>query len=109
MYTPGANLETDVPTLREFVRNNPLCALVSTTNDGLVASHIPVVLHEREDGFGVLQRMAYNARWLAFVGETPSSVRWPPERDSLSLPWRGDSSSPFPHRMLAIHRPPAGS
>jgi transcriptional regulator len=55
MYTPSANVEEDVPTLRQFLRENPLCALVTQTGGGMVASHIPMVLHESGSGFGVLR------------------------------------------------------
>ena len=51
MYIPGPNRETDPTELRRFMRENPLCALVTMGTHGLVASHIPVVLHESESGF----------------------------------------------------------
>ena len=55
MYTPKLNREDDVLQLRHFVRDNPLCALVTPSRDGLVASHIPMVLHEDGPGFGTLR------------------------------------------------------
>ncbi len=55
MYIPAANREDDPAELKRFMRENPLCALVSISKQGLLASHIPVVLHESESGFGVLR------------------------------------------------------
>lgn len=65
MYIPAANREDDISELRRFVQANPLCTLVTMTGDGLVASHIPVVLHERAAGFGVLRAhlARNNAQW----------------------------------------------
>lgn len=55
MYIPPLNREDDISELRRFVQANPLCTLVSLTGRGLVATHIPVVLHETSSGFGVLR------------------------------------------------------
>ncbi len=69
MYTPSVNAEKDVSTLREFVRENPLCALVTTTgSSGLVASHIPMLLHENGQGFGTLRGHVAraNSQWQDF-------------------------------------------
>lgn len=55
MYIPAANREEDISELRRFVRANPFCTLVTMTARGLVASHIPIVLHETDSGFGVLR------------------------------------------------------
>lgn len=69
MYTPQANVEDDLPTLQQFVRNNPLCALVTETELGIVASHIPVVLHEDVAGLGVLRGHVAraNPQWKDFT------------------------------------------
>jgi len=42
MYIPAPNRETDPSELRRFMRENPLCALVTMGTHGLIASHIPV-------------------------------------------------------------------
>ena len=71
MYTPGFNAEHNLPTLRDFLRANPLCALVTSTAQGLVASHIPMVLHEssEEPGLGILRGHVAraNPQWHAFT------------------------------------------
>ena len=55
MYTPKVNAEEEVHALRQFVHDNPLCALVTQTDHGMIASHIPMVLHEDGSGFGTLR------------------------------------------------------
>jgi transcriptional regulator len=68
MYTPSVNAEKDVPTLRRFVQENPLCALVTQTGAGLVASHIPMMLYEDNLGFGTLKGHVAraNSQWQDF-------------------------------------------
>jgi len=68
MYTPSVNAEKDVPTLRTFVRDNPLCTLVTQTGEGLVASHIPMMLYEDNVGFGTLRGHVAraNSQWKDF-------------------------------------------
>ncbi len=69
MYTPKVNLETDVAILRQFVRENPLGTLVTLTGGGLVASHIPMILHEEGPGFGTLRGHVAraNTQWKDFT------------------------------------------
>ena len=69
MYTPNINAETDLPTLQHFVRSNPLCALVTETEHGMVASHIPMVLHDEESGASVLRGHVAlaNTQWQSFL------------------------------------------
>jgi transcriptional regulator len=55
MYIPSANREDNPSELRRFMRESPLCALVSLSSRGLVATHLPVVLHESDSAFGVLR------------------------------------------------------
>jgi transcriptional regulator len=69
MYIPQANAVDDVPMLRHFIRDYPLCALVTQTSGGMVASHIPMVLHESGSGFGVLRGHVAraNSQWREFA------------------------------------------
>ena len=68
MYTPPLNAENDLPTLQRFVRENPLCTLVTNTSKGLIATHLPIVLHETDSGFGVLRGHVArgNPQWRDF-------------------------------------------
>lgn len=69
MYIPTVNAEKDLPTLRQFVRDHSLCALVTQTGNGMIASHIPMVLHEDDAGFGTLRGHVarLNPQWRDFT------------------------------------------
>ncbi len=69
MYTPRINAETDLPTLQHFVRSSPLCTLVTRTEQGMVASHIPMVLHADEFNATVLRGHVAraNTQWQDFL------------------------------------------
>ncbi|HEY0262952.1 MAG TPA: FMN-binding negative transcriptional regulator [Granulicella sp.] len=55
MYTPAANRESSTPILWQFLRENPLCALVTQTAQEMVATHLPMVLEEDGSPFGILR------------------------------------------------------
>lgn len=54
MYTPRLNQETSTTIMWQFIRRHPLCAVVTHSQQGLIASHIPMVLEEN-GAFGVLR------------------------------------------------------
>jgi transcriptional regulator len=56
MYIPPSNAEHDLGALFEFIDAHPLGALVtSSANDGLFATHLPLLLHRDRAPFGVLE------------------------------------------------------
>jgi len=55
VYTPKANEETRIPVLHQFIRDNPLSALVTQTARGMIATHLPMVLEDDGSAFGVLK------------------------------------------------------
>jgi transcriptional regulator len=55
MYTPAINAEHDTHVLHQFIRANSLCALITQSTQGMVASHIPMVLMEDGSEFGMLK------------------------------------------------------
>ena len=89
MSIPVANREDDISELRRFVRSNPLCTVVSTTSRGLVASHIPVVLHESTSGFGVLRGHVArgNSHWRDFNGEVETLAIFTGPQHFISASW----------------------
>lgn len=55
MYTPRSFAEEDLPTLFAFIDANPLAALITeSTPDGLVATHLPLVLDRAAGPMGTL-------------------------------------------------------
>ena len=92
MYTPQINTENDIPTLHQFVRNNPLCALVTETARGMVASHIPMVLHEDKTGFGVLRGHVAraNPQWQDFTATEQALGIFTGPQHYISASWYPD-------------------
>ena len=56
MYARETSLETRTDVLLDAMRQIKLCALVSTTPDGMQASHVPVVIEQQSD-----ERIVFNA------------------------------------------------
>ena len=54
MYTPKAFEVTDLPLLRAAIRQSGLATLVTMTTNGLVATHLPLMLDESKGEFGTL-------------------------------------------------------
>jgi transcriptional regulator len=55
MYIPRANEEKRIPVLHELIGAQPFASLITLGNDGLFASHIPMVLEQDGSEFGVLK------------------------------------------------------
>lgn len=89
MYIPVVNREDDISELRRFVRANSFCILVSVTDRGLVASHIPVVLHESASGFGVLRgHLARgNSHWRDFNNDVETLAIFAGPQHFISASW----------------------
>ena len=67
MYRPEAFDEPDVAKLHALIRSRPLAALVTLNDDGLEASHVPLVLYPDEGEFGTLRGhlARANPQWRA--------------------------------------------
>lgn len=55
-HTPHYVL-TDVDEVKRLIRENPWGTFVSSTSDGIVASHYPVVLEEHADGISIVSHV----------------------------------------------------
>jgi transcriptional regulator len=54
MYIPNSYAETDLPTLHAFIEAHPLATVVTHAADGLIASHLPLVLDRSAGPLGTL-------------------------------------------------------
>jgi transcriptional regulator len=54
MYTPKAFEVTDLPMLHAAMKQSELATLVTITTDGLVATHLPLLLDETRGAYGTL-------------------------------------------------------
>jgi transcriptional regulator len=89
VYIPAANRETDPSALRRFIRQNPLCALVTMSAHGIIASHIPIVLHDSESGFGILRGHVArgNFQWRDFDAAVESLAIFTGPHHFISASW----------------------
>jgi transcriptional regulator len=55
-YTPQYIVK-DVAEIKRLIRENPWATIVSSTATGMVASHYPVLLEEREDGISLVSHV----------------------------------------------------
>jgi len=55
MYIPPFNEEKRLPVIHDLMRRHPLATLVTMTEQGLFATHLPLVLHAEEGEFGMLR------------------------------------------------------
>ncbi len=55
MYIPTANSETRLSVLRQMMAAHPLAGVVTLGQDGLIATHMPLVLEDDGSEFGVLK------------------------------------------------------
>ena len=55
MYIPSHNAETRLPILHQMMTDHPLAAVVTLGQDGLIATHMPLVLEDDGSEFGVLK------------------------------------------------------
>jgi transcriptional regulator len=70
MYSPTYNRLEDRAELLEFMRANSFAVLVTGTGGALHASHLPVVVHERNQRFSLDMHMAKNnPQWQEFFDD----------------------------------------
>jgi len=55
MYIPPFNEEKRLPVIHDLMRHHPLATLVTMTDKGLFATHLPMVLHAEEGEYGTLR------------------------------------------------------
>lgn len=71
MYIPTAFREDRLDVLHQIMRDNSFITLVSTGTDGLIATHLPILLDERRGKFGTLvgHVARENPHWRSFAGD----------------------------------------
>ncbi len=94
MHTPKINAENDVLTLQNFIRENALCTLVTQTEFGMVASHIPMVLHTEAGELGTLRGHVAraNPQWKDFVGSQEALGVFTGPQHYISASWYPDKA-----------------
>lgn len=72
MYRPEAFDEPELERLHALIRTRPLASLVTLNEDGLQASHVPLVLYKDEGKFGTLRGhlARANPQWKGIAEST---------------------------------------
>ena len=89
MYTPSANLETRLPVIRQMIAAHPLAAIVTQGANGLLASHIPMVLEDDGSEFGVLKGHVArgNDQWKDSSGQVEALAIFTGHQHYISAGW----------------------
>jgi transcriptional regulator len=74
MYIPKFNEETRVDVIDRLIRSHPLATLVTMGSSGLFATHLPMVLHRKDDRHATLHghMSRANSQWREFSPEIPA-------------------------------------
>ena len=72
MYQPPAFQTDDIPSMHQLMREHPFAALVSSSDDGLSADHLPLVLKTEQGEYGTLHGhiARANALWKRLEVDT---------------------------------------
>ena len=100
MYTPRDFAETRLDVIHEAIRSNPFATLVTAGADGLVATHLPVILDDAASPNGTLRAHVAraNRQWHDFDGEVLVIFSGP--HAYISPSWYGDTQPSVPDLEL---------
>jgi transcriptional regulator len=72
MYLPKYFEENNIAVMHELIRDYPLATLITVNNNILEANHIPLLLTENADGYGILQGHIArgNPLWKEYKNDT---------------------------------------
>ena len=89
MYIPASFRQDDLPTLHELIRERPLGTLVSSSEQGLVASLIPFLLYPDEGANGCLRAhiARANPHWLSLQSAGECMVIFQGEQGYITPSW----------------------
>jgi transcriptional regulator len=89
MYLPKSFEETRVAVLHDLIRNHPLGTLVTLTNEGLEANHIPFEIDSALQPFGTLRGHVARANpvWNSFLRDTEALVIFQGPQTYISPSW----------------------
>jgi len=103
MYIPGTNNWKDREEILHFMREHPFAILVSYTESGIVATHIPVEVVEENDALILYSHMARaNTQWKFFTSQVPSMFIFSGPHTYISSSWYDHVNVPT-WNYLAVH------
>ncbi|CAN5445363.1 FMN-binding negative transcriptional regulator [soil metagenome] len=91
MYIPRANEETRLPVLHALMRAHPLASLVSVGENGLFATHLPMVVVEDPGGQGLGTLQGHisraNPQWREFIADVDALAIFAGPQHYISASW----------------------
>jgi transcriptional regulator len=93
----------DPDEVKRWIRENPWVILVSTTAEGLVASHYPVILDEEHEGISVLSHVGRPDERLHELGQHEVLLIVQGPHGYVSPGWYGDGPAVPTWNFLAAH------
>lgn len=89
MYTPTAFEEKSVAVMHDLIRAHPFGAVITAGNSGVIASHIPLVLHPAAGDYGTLRGHVAraNTQWTEATAETDALVIFSGPHHYISPSW----------------------
>lgn len=103
MYVPSAFVEHDLARLRAFMRRHSFATLVGHGAEGMVASHLPLLVDETPDGATVLlgHMARANPQWRAIEGEAMAVFAGP--HAYISPTWYDEPGTVPTWNYAAVH------
>ena len=106
MYTPPWFAEEDKKTLVSFMREYPFASLISYTEDGPIASHLPLefLADEREEHGVLVGHVArQNPHWRSFKSKNESLIIFSGPHEYISPSWYKSKSLVPTWNYAAVH------
>jgi transcriptional regulator len=103
MYIPASFHVTDTAKLHEFMRRQSFAVLVSQGNEGLIASHLPLLLDTDAGPLGQLfgHMARANPQWRKVEGEVLALFDGP--HAYISPRWYGETETVPTWNYVAVH------
>lgn len=95
MYIPKYYKVTDFDEIREFVQQNSFGTIVTTKKGKPIATHLPMVLSEKEGDYYLTGHLAYgNPQWRTFETNEDVLVMFQGPHAYISSSWYGHENVP---------------
>jgi transcriptional regulator len=104
MYSPSYNRIENRAELLAFMRANSFCVLVTGTGGALQASHLPVLVRERDEGLVIETHMARaNPQWREIFDDEDVLVVFPGPHAYVSPRWYAQKERVPTWNYAAVH------
>jgi transcriptional regulator len=104
MYLPKHFREDDLTQLHSFMRQHPFALIVTNQNSIPVASHVPLILDDQQEPYGILlgHFARGNQQWQTFDGSQPALVVFQEPHAYISPTWYEEPAKSVPTWNYAV-------